>query len=166
MRMSCLYAPTSHTYPNVHHQGGYRSRLLPIVMPTCQPYPPESEGPVLNTEPVLIDVDQPANTLRLTHWHIAETLPEDLEYQTRGDLLEPTGHKLRDTIRKATNRDTGAIYTPLSYPDTATNKEQRRYQGDLLPVMTALEYLEGNAEYQYIVKIGWEAIARRIAKDR
>lgn len=118
----------------------------------------------LNKEPVILEVSELSRGKCFTHWFISETLPESQEHSS-DTIREPEGHKLKTTIREATDPITGTIFTPLPDPNHATNVQQSDYESEMLPIMDALQKLDDRKDHQYIVKIGWEGIARRIRKD-
>lgn len=172
-------------------QSGYRNRLLPLPIQHRQPQPripPDPRFSAFSTEAVFAQLyPQTPTSQYLCFWYISETVPPEVESalnaaeeeaEASGDSVFgapyqyppkwPTEMTLKERVglEKGLGKGGGKEgYEPVRHENPGTDPEEALYESHLLSVPEALERLEKMPVMQYVVRIGWEAIQKRMAME-
>lgn len=155
-------------------QSGYRNRLLPLPIKHRQPQAHSRlSDVVLTTEPVwmqlfpIFPTSHPPKQY-IVFWHIAETLPPDLdkELETKaGEAYQPPPPFPQDlTLQERIDMEP-KVYEPIHHEGTGVDADERSYTSHLLPIDEAVEKLSKHAVQADVVLKGWAAIQARFTAE-
>lgn len=161
-------------------ESGYRNRLLPLPIKHRQPQPRvplDARIVDLSTEPVWCQL-MPATTSTqyILFWYVSETLPPQAEEDLDSKIKEkgptpfgkpyeyPPAFPLSMTMKQRLEMEPEG-YEPRHHEGTSADEEEELYTSELVDIEEARNRLGKDTVPADVVKIGWEAIQRRLESE-
>lgn len=160
-------------------ESGYRNRLLPVPVRHRQPTAQHAQKAQYAIEPVWTQfMPVGSGSQYICFWYVAETLPpveeaalsspttigngeaQNAQNAGSGVYQPPPPYPANLTLRERIKLEPEG-YEPPRHANTGVDEEELLYESYLLPIEDARSRL-GNSISADVVRVGWDAICRRM----